>query len=290
MQTDMEILKNLHDNTLNRYLDETADLYMVHAKKRKLILPNETDFAYKHCSDNVIDSIWGSTKPESEFSKKDGEYNHNIKRIMLTSEFRSAVMFPNEKKLITLNKARMTAFHEIGHTFQYDDFSTINDMNTFDYDEAINDFAEMMVALSYYRNGGQYGVDDARIEFCCDDSISSSAKPEDLQRWVEENIQYVLYGKNGSKTYPAGYSAYYANTFKLMKSFDLSVKDAIRAGTVFNKGGMDELSKQYNKKYKGRSFQGLIELVGSKRFENKSRHLPPLTLNDCKKYIKEING
>lgn len=280
---ELDIFKYLPDNDLGRFLDESAGSYIEHAEKCKLILPNEEKLARRHCSENVLTSKWGF------LSKHPGEYDFKRKNLMISGKYKKSIVHPGEKRTERSIISKTTAFHEIGHIFQTNDSSLINTFENTDflYDEAVNTLAEIMVSLSHFRNGGQQGVLDAKLEFCCDD-VNKNTSINNLRRWLTTNLNLVLENKELDYVYSVYYSKYFADTFRVIKTFDLSIKDAFRNTTVLQ-NRMDDLAKEYNHMFNGRSFKCLLDSIGTPDFDRKAQHLAPLTLGDCKKYVKEIN-
>lgn len=277
------ILLKLPGSELNDFLDETAEIYVDNAKKTKLILPDEELKARRHLSANIRDAQWGYW-----FGQEDGEYDIRRKKITLGHKLKQAVIFPDGKNRSASARVRMSAVHEIGHALQFNYGMPLNNIETAKlYYEIANDWAEIMVSLSHFRSGGEHGIKDAKLEFA--DDVGNGGGHGDLRLLLRDKLKYVIIGDNEKWEEPVSYSKLYADVFRILKTMDVSVNDAIRACTVFQRHGLNDIADKYDEKFRGRSFTQLLGALGRPQGAAAVKHLAPITDRERKEYIDDIN-
>lgn len=249
---EFKVLKQLSGSKCDCFVEKYARVFV--ANSNKFIAKKEKYALCDHLAENIIETGWISNPYDLDYDfLPQGSYFPEKRKIELDN-IRDSV------------KSKSVAIHEVGHALAYSNNQNVSPFLE-KYDEAINSVAEMMVAISHFPNAKIIIEEDKKEnKFPFQPSPYSICYDFNYKLQTEDELQ---------KTHK--YSWYVSGLFRVLKSLDVSLIDAIRSNTFV----ADKNSQAYKK---------LREFCLLPTDEEKLKILSPLSLQDCQKYVDEINN
>ena len=253
------------DYELDSFVDEAAKIYADHSIK--FVDKKEKQSLCKHLNNNITSAEWDYTYIE-EFTPN-GFYLPEKKKLMINDKFD---YFIGQKNVSLL----MTGIHEVGHALQFDDGkliigdsrkATLHD----DFGEALNSAAEMMVAIDYFKSGKFPKVTNAKL--CAIDKKGSDAFMPMPTCMFDYDLKLELDTDKGVSEYEFGYSYNMIGLFRVLKTLDIPLVDAIRCNTFLG-GDMAPTLGKFDDYF-----------TSFKTDKEKLKALAPFTFDDCQNFV-----